>query len=467
MKQLLARWRARNSQPSRLSGGNPAVAQELRVVYHLDQFWCDRFGMFFRGWILCLDSPARRLTIAVGEDSEALPRLTSRPDLAPHFPHHDVSMTGFSHYVACSPGEPVVFTLETDTGKQSIPIRIPKATRPVVPSGATPSAELRVAYHLDHYWCDKYGMFFDGWIACLESPVRRFTITVGEDSEEVPELTQRTDLNPPFPQQDVSMTGFTHYIACAPGEQVIFTVGTDRGSLSIPVKFPKATLPIGSSLHDIHHPAWGTFVDEVNSRRLTVLEIGSRLIHTDQSINCRSYFPNARRYIGLDIHAAANVDVVGDVHSLSTLLGHASVDAVFSRSVLEHLLYPWIVAREINRVLTTGGLVFHSTPQAWPMHETPNDFWRFSDEGLKLLFGPETGFEIIDAYMINPFYMHPQERRGPHSRIPLFPGYGDSIILSRKVRDIDPASILWPVSTSTSRERAMTYPQKPPLPGHE
>jgi hypothetical protein len=321
-------------------------------------------------------------------------------------------------------------------------------------------AELRVEYALDHFWCDKYGMFFQGWILCLDSPIRRFILTIGEDSEEITQLTSRPDLSQRYPGHDVSTAGFSQFISSRPGEQVFFTVETDKGSHRFPIQLPKATLPILPPWHEIHPPAWAAFIAEANERHLTVLEIGSRIIHGDHSVDCRTVFPHARRYIGLDIHEAPTVDVVGDVHFLSKILGPSSVDAVFSLSVLEHLLYPWIVAKEINRVLTIGGLVFHSTPQAWPIHEAPSDFWRFSEEGLKVLFGPETGFEVIDSCMVNPFYMQPEDRRGLHVLIPLYPGFGNSIILSRKVRDIDPDSILWPINMGTSQERAKSYPRK-------
>ena len=34
-------------------------------------------------------------------------------------------------------------------------------------------------------------------------------------------------------------------------------------------------------------------------------------------------------------------------------------------------------------------------PHSWPVHEVPKDFWRFCDEGLKVLLGPSLGFEVL------------------------------------------------------------------------
>ena len=36
-------------------------------------------------------------------------------------------------------------------------------------------------------------------------------------------------------------------------------------------------------------------------------------------------------------------------------------------------------------------------PGAWPAHAQPNDFWRMSAEGLRVLFGAASGFEVLAA----------------------------------------------------------------------
>jgi hypothetical protein len=103
---------------------------------------------------------------------------------------------------------------------------------------------------------------------------------------------------------------------------------------------------------------------------------------------------------------------------------------------LEHLAAPWIVAIEINRVLASGGLVYHQTHQTWPMHAAPNDFWRFSDEALRHLFGATFGFEVIAAAMGHPILCHPTLRTPEYLNMPLLPGHGGSYVLARKIRDV-------------------------------
>ncbi|MDQ6664926.1 MAG: class I SAM-dependent methyltransferase [Acidobacteriota bacterium] len=57
-------------------------------------------------------------------------------------------------------------------------------------------------------------------------------------------------------------------------------------------------------------------------------------------------------------------------------------------AVLEHVRNPERVMSEIHRVLTPGGYVHLVTPFCHPYHEYPNDFRRFTIDGLKVLAGP-------------------------------------------------------------------------------
>jgi SAM-dependent methyltransferase len=273
----------------------------------------------------------------------------------------------------------------------------------------------------------------------------------------VTNFSPRPDLAEFYPgQSDFSKAGFAEFVHSRPGEKVFFTVETDIGSYTIPVQIPKLALPSQELEMDEH---FLTLVNEVNERGLTVLEIGARVVG-EESFNLRRYFSGARRYIGMDIHPAPTVDVVGDVHFLSQAVGTASVDAIFSMAVLEHLSHPWLAAKEINRALTVGGLVFFHTVHTWPIHEQPNDFWRFSDEGLKVLFGPDTGFDVLHASVSYPFYIYPDYRQGPYAQVPLNPGFGVAKILSRKVHDLEPDAVVWPVRHRDSQERSSQYPYR-------
>jgi hypothetical protein len=125
----------------------------------------------------------------------------------------------------------------------------------------------------------------------------------------------------------------------------------------------------------------------------SLIELGSR---ARSGNTYTGLFPSIAHYTGVDIVPGENVDVVADLHVLSKSIDR-QYDFAFSMSVFEHLLMPWVVAVELNKVLVTGGLAFIQSHPAWPLHDEPWDFFRFSRDAWTGLFNPFTGFEIVDS----------------------------------------------------------------------
>jgi SAM-dependent methyltransferase len=96
--------------------------------------------------------------------------------------------------------------------------------------------------------------------------------------------------------------------------------------------------------------------------------------------------------ICFDIYASPAVQFIADGHAVP--LADGSVDGAVVQAVLEHVLEPTVVAKEIHRVLRTGGIVYADTPFLFPVHEGPYDFTRFTDSGHRSLF---RSFERIDS----------------------------------------------------------------------
>jgi len=175
-------------------------------------------------------------------------------------------------------------------------------------------------------------------------------------------------------------------------------------------------------------------VKSQNGKKLRVLEIGSREVTGPSKM--REKFSDAE-YVGFDYYAARNVDVVGDVHRLSSYFeGKEKFDIIYTVACFEHFAMPWVVALEISKMLKVGGVVSIHTHFSFGAHERPWNFFQFSDMGLRVLFSSSMGFECIDAGMSNPMVGRYSRLADKQLRnVPVRGLYCGSEYLGRKVRD--------------------------------
>jgi len=68
-------------------------------------------------------------------------------------------------------------------------------------------------------------------------------------------------------------------------------------------------------------------------------------------------------------------------------------DCVLCTQVLEHVPEPAKVLRELNRVLKPGGKLWISAPLSFEEHETPHDYFRYTQYAWKYMMD-EAGFDI-------------------------------------------------------------------------
>lgn len=151
------------------------------------------------------------------------------------------------------------------------------------------------------------------------------------------------------------------------------------------------------------HDNFTEFVQMVVARGGRVLEIGAR---ARSGVAVRERFSPPAEYVGLDITPGPNVDVVGDAHHLSRYV-IGKFDAAFSLSTFEHLLMPWKVVLELNKVLHERGVVFTHSHQTFPLHDVPWDFWRFSQDSWHGLYNRHTGFEVVKVMQAEPAFLSP------------------------------------------------------------
>jgi hypothetical protein len=140
---------------------------------------------------------------------------------------------------------------------------------------------------------------------------------------------------------------------------------------------------------DAFHRNFEYFIERLNEREsYSVLEVGSYGTRPDPRLQGNF------SYVGADIRAGPNVDVVVDVHELSREISQR-FDGIYAISTLEHLAMPWKAVLELNAALADGGLLFLATHPTWPPHELPWDFWRFNRGAIEVLLNETTGFRIL------------------------------------------------------------------------
>jgi len=147
----------------------------------------------------------------------------------------------------------------------------------------------------------------------------------------------------------------------------------------------------------IFHPQWMTDRYHIRSkevlkelRGLLVLDIGSgdaqylRLINTSNSLFTLDYPVTNKKY-------RSAPDIFADAQYLP--IANEQVDVVLLYEVLEHIVDMQKVLSETNRVLRPGGKLFLSVPFIYPIHDAPNDYWRFTQFGLSDVLA-RNGFEV-------------------------------------------------------------------------
>lgn len=117
-----------------------------------------------------------------------------------------------------------------------------------------------------------------------------------------------------------------------------------------------------------------------------IYEFGSLQVPTQVNFaDLRPFFPN-REYIGADIRKGPGVDIILNLHKIE--LPNEIAGTILIMETLEHVEYPHQAMEECYRILKTGGLLIISSTMNLPIHNYPNDFWRFTPQGFMSLLRP-------------------------------------------------------------------------------
>jgi SAM-dependent methyltransferase len=122
----------------------------------------------------------------------------------------------------------------------------------------------------------------------------------------------------------------------------------------------------------------------------TIFDIGSKEARGTYGFG---WPPADAKIVCVDMVDGSGVDLVADAHNMH-MISSSSVDCVVTVSTLEHVRYPHKVVSEIYRILKPGGLLYINVPFVFPFHADPDDFYRFSCNGIKILCEQ---FEQLDS----------------------------------------------------------------------
>jgi SAM-dependent methyltransferase len=145
---------------------------------------------------------------------------------------------------------------------------------------------------------------------------------------------------------------------------------------------------------------------EKNIENKKILDVGSY----DVNGTMKPIFEKGQ-YVGLDMEAGPNVDIVGVSHDIP--FEKDEFDIVISSSCFEHDDMFWISFQEMCRVLKPGGYMYVQAPSNGPYHGWPGDNWRFYIDSWKALekWGKKLGFdiELVEHYIDDTTPHHPNE----------------------------------------------------------
>lgn len=134
--------------------------------------------------------------------------------------------------------------------------------------------------------------------------------------------------------------------------------------------FLKKTIGPSNSLgnrYNLKNRIHKIFGDTISGKVILNLGSGTNRIHPE--------------IINVDLFTFKEVDVVADICDMP--FKDSSVDGIVCEDVLEHVAQAFGLLKEMSRVLKPAGMLIIKVPFVYPYHSSPNDFFRWTDAGLR------------------------------------------------------------------------------------
>jgi SAM-dependent methyltransferase len=129
--------------------------------------------------------------------------------------------------------------------------------------------------------------------------------------------------------------------------------------------------------------------ESVHGRRILELGSGRPEVGRD-GYSMRALFDSSNEFIQSDVVAGYGYVVV----DATTMEFDGEFDLILCSSVLEHVYDCREAVARIHRALKPGGKAIISVPLLFPYHDAPDDFWRFTEYGVRRMLAGFSAVEI-------------------------------------------------------------------------
>lgn len=122
------------------------------------------------------------------------------------------------------------------------------------------------------------------------------------------------------------------------------------------------------------------FASEIRSKK--ILELGSgKKVKGEYPYSTKQFFDSSNEFIQTDI-----IDTYGHkIVDVTRMDYRTEFDIVLCMNVLEHVFDYQKAIQNIFNSLKPGGVAVILVPVFYPLHDEPNDFWRFTEHSLRKL----------------------------------------------------------------------------------
>lgn len=135
-------------------------------------------------------------------------------------------------------------------------------------------------------------------------------------------------------------------------------------------------------MHDSSYKKMEAFLKSLDhAKSLKLLDVGSFQYEGHKTY--KNLCSKKWEYVGLDLQKGLNVDVVpSDPYKYP--FDDNEFDIIISGQCFEHVDHPWVLIKELYRILKPNGQICLIAPSKGPIH-TEHDCWRILPNGMSAL----------------------------------------------------------------------------------